>query len=346
LARKRRMPESFFELSQKDQREALEYARAETGRPIHLLEKDIWVVWALRTLFKARVGADLTFKGGTSLSKVYKVINRFSEDIDLTYDIRKLIPDLIDGDGELPRSRSQADKWTKAVRHRLPEWITTNIQPVIETAMTKERLTVQLELGGKENDKLLLHYPALTKGTGYIAPAVTLEFGGRATGEPHEIHAVECDIAQHLPDVTFPTASPQVMSLARTFWEKATAAHVFCAQGRLRGERYARHWHDLAAISRSQHYITAISDHAVASAVAQHKSHFFIEKDIDGQAIDYLAATTGYLKIVPEGNAKTALAKDYEAMLADAVMVGDALPFEELLIACADLEEKINGAGR
>ena len=214
------MPESFFELSQKDQREALEYARAEAGRPTHLLEKDIWVVWALRTLFEAQVGADLTFKGGTSLSKVYKIIDRFSEDIDLTYDIRKLIPDLIDKGGELPRSRSQADKWTKAVRHRLPESITTNIQPIIETAMAIEGLQAQLEFGGKENDKLLLHYPAFTKGTGYIAPVVTLEFGGRATGEPHEIHAVECDIAEHLPGVAFPTASPQVMSLARTFWEK------------------------------------------------------------------------------------------------------------------------------
>ncbi|HLS99156.1 MAG TPA: nucleotidyl transferase AbiEii/AbiGii toxin family protein, partial [Porticoccaceae bacterium] len=231
------MPESFFELSQKDQREALEYARAETGRPAHLLEKDIWVVWTLRTLFQSAIGADLTFKGGTSLSKAYKVIDRFSEDIDLTYDIRKLIPDLTGESGELPRSRSQAGKWTKAVRHRLPDWITTHIQPVIETALAQEGLQAQLEQGGKDNDKLMLHYPALTKGTGYIAPVLTLEVGGRATGEPHEIHSVECDIAEHVAEIDFPTASPQVMSLARTFWEKPTAAHVFCAQGRLRGER-------------------------------------------------------------------------------------------------------------
>lgn len=338
------MPESFFELRQKDQREALEYARAETGRPAHLLEKDIWVVWALRTLFEAPIGIDLTFKGGTSLSKVYKVIDRFSEDIDLTYDIRKLIPDLIGERGELPPSRSQAGKWTKAVRRRLPEWITTNIQPVIEAALAKESLKARLALGGKENDKLLLHYPALAKGTGYIAPVVTLEFGGRATGEPHEIHPVECDIAEHLPEIAFPTASPQVMSLTRTFWEKATAAHVFCAQGRIRGERYARHWHDLVAISRSQHFTTAITDHEVGAAVARHKSHFFIEKDKDGQVIDYTAATTGFLKIVPEGTAKTALAQDYEAMLADDVMIGEALPFDALLDTCANIETEVNKA--
>ncbi|MCP5348598.1 MAG: nucleotidyl transferase AbiEii/AbiGii toxin family protein [Gammaproteobacteria bacterium] len=336
------MADSFFALSQKDQREALEYVRAESGRPAHLLEKDIWVVWALRTLFAAPIGADITFKGGTSLSKVYKVIDRFSEDIDVTYDIRKLIPDLVGEGGELPASRSQAGKWTKAVRNRLPGWITEHIQPVIETALREEKLKAQVELGGQANDKLLLHYPPLTNGTGYVAPVITLEFGGRATGEPHQIHEVVCDAAEHLPEVIFPIASPQVMSLARTFWEKATAAHVFCAQGRFRGERFARHWHDLAAIGRSEHFTAAVTDREVAAAVASHKGHFFIEKDRDGQTIDYTVATTGHLKIVPEGEAKAALAQDYEAMLADEVMVGDALTFEELMAACDNLELMIN----
>jgi hypothetical protein len=336
--------ENFFDLGEQDRREALEYGRAETGRPAHLLEKDVWVVWTLRALFESPLAADLTFKGGTSLSKVYKVIDRFSEDIDLTYDIRKLIPDLIGEGGDLPASRSQASKWTQAVRHRLPDWITQNVQPVIQAALARERLDARLELGGQENDKLFLHYRALTQGTGYVAPVVTLEFGARATGEPHQVFQVTCDIAAQLADVSFPTASPLVMNVARTFWEKATAAHVFCVQGRIRSERYARHWHDLAAIARSPHFAAVIADRAVATAVARHKSHFFIEKDADGQVIDYMAATNGHLKIVPEGEAKTALAKDYAAMLADEVMVGNTISFDELLEACANLEAEVNSA--
>jgi hypothetical protein len=336
--------EYFFDLSKKDQREALEYGRAETDRPVHLLEKDIWVVWTLRALFESPLMADLTFKGGTSLSKVYKVIDRFSEDIDLTYDIRKLIPDLIGEGGDLPSSRSQASKWTQTVRHRLPSWITQNVQPVLQNALKRERLDARLELGGQDNDKLFLHYPALTQGTGYVSPAVALEFGGRATGEPHQVFQVVCDIDGHLPNVSFPTASPLVMSLARTFWEKATAAHVFCAQGRIRSERYARHWHDLAAIARSPDFAAVIADRAVANAVARHKSQFFIEKDAGGQVIDYQAATAGHLKIVPDGEAKAALAKDYAAMLADEVMVGNALPFDDLMNVCARLEAEANKA--
>lgn len=110
------MVESFFDLSKVDQREALEYARTQSGRPAHLLEKDIWVVWALHALFDSPLKNNLTFKGGTSLFKVYKIIDRFSEDIDLTYDIRRLIPDLPGSGGELSPSRSQANKWTRAVR--------------------------------------------------------------------------------------------------------------------------------------------------------------------------------------------------------------------------------------
>lgn len=336
------MAEYFFDLSRRDQREALEYGRAETGRPAHLLEKDVWVVWALYAL--SPLATDLTFKGGTSLSKVYRVIDRFSEDLDLTYDIRKLIPDLIGKGDDLPTSRSQASKWTQAVRHRLPGWITQHVQPVIQAALVRERLDAHLELGGREHDKLLLRYPALTQGTGYVTPVVTLEFGGRATGEPHQVFQVACDIAEHLAEVSFPTASPLVMSVSRTFWEKATAAHVFCAQGRIRGERYARHWHDLVAIARSPHFSAVIVDPKVPAAVARHKSCFFIEKDVDGQVIDYVAATTGHLKIVPEGEARAALARDYAAMREDEVMVGDSLSFDELLEACTDLEARVNQA--
>lgn len=88
----------YFALSSKDRIDALEAAASTLGRPADLLEKDIWVVWALDALFSSRIAEHLVFKGGTSLSKAYKAIDRFSEDIDLTYDIRQIIPDLLQSD--------------------------------------------------------------------------------------------------------------------------------------------------------------------------------------------------------------------------------------------------------
>lgn len=340
------MAEAFLRLSQDDQREVLEIVREKTQRPTLLLEKDVWVVWTLGALFDSALAADLTFKGGTSLSKAYKVIDRFSEDIDLTCNIRKLIPDLMGGDGFLPSSRSQAGKWTRAVRERLPDWIATNVRPVLEAALVRDQLQARLEIGGEEKDKLLLHYPALKPSSGYVRTVVTLEFGGRATGEPHQALPVACDMDGHVENVSFPTARPVVMSVARTFWEKATAAHVYCARGRIRGERYARHWHDLAAIARSQYGDEVNTDRAVAAAVADHKAFFFLEKDLDGNVIDYKSAVTGNLRIVPEGAAREALQEDYAAMIGDDMMLGESLAFDRLIQACSDIQDRVNQAAK
>jgi len=86
------MAEAFLQLSTSDQREALVFVSGVSGRPIHLLQKDVWVVWALETLCASAVEPHLIFKGGTSLSKAYGIIDRFSEDVDLTYGIRTLAP--------------------------------------------------------------------------------------------------------------------------------------------------------------------------------------------------------------------------------------------------------------
>ena len=242
-------------------------AAARSGRPAHLLEKDIWVVWTLSAIYASSLGDALTFKGGTSLSKVYKVIDRFSEDIDLTYDIRELVPDLLRDGNPIPASASQKKKVTSAVRNRLPHWIEQNVRPVIEQGLVASGLQAELGLAGKSRDKLIITYPAIKQGTGYAAAAIQLEFGARATGEPHQRHLVACDIAPLIDGVAFPTAQPLVMAAERTFWEKATAAHVHCLQGRLRGDRYSRHWYDLAALAKTTHFESAARDHELARQV-------------------------------------------------------------------------------
>jgi predicted nucleotidyltransferase component of viral defense system len=101
------MPENYLTLSREDRLEALGVAATESGRPVHLLEKDIWVVWAIDGLFSSDFGEHLVFKGGTSLSKAYDVIRRFSEDIDVTYNVRELIPELVGEGAPLPKTNSR-----------------------------------------------------------------------------------------------------------------------------------------------------------------------------------------------------------------------------------------------
>lgn len=276
------MPESWFSLSRVDQAEALEVAAGRTGRPAHLLEKDIWVVWALSAIYDSTLADKLTFKGGTSLSKVYKIISRFSEDIDLTYDIRELVPDLLQNGNPLPISASQEKKITSAVRTRLPQWIAGSIKPIIQNALIRSNAEAELRVDGKSSEKLIIDYRAVKTGTGYAAASIQLEFGARATGEPNSRHRVDCDITPAIEGVEFPVAAPLVMAAERTFWEKATAAHVYSLQCRLRGERYSRRWYDLAAMAKTGLAAHAASDRHLAKAVAEHKSIFFVEKDARG----------------------------------------------------------------
>lgn len=334
------MADSFLSLPAEDRREVLGVAADRSGRPAHLLEKDVWVVWSLQAVFGSPLGDHLVFKGGTSLSKAYRVIQRFSEDVDLTYDIRAIAPDLVGDDGEaLPATRSEEKRWSKAVRQRLPEWVSGTVQPLLMDAIGAQGLSASTRV---EGEKLFIDYEATATGSGYVAPIVMLEFGARSTGEPASPRDVICDAAGLVEGVTFPTATPRVMHAERTFWEKATAIHVFCMQERLRGERFARHWHDVVRLDDAGIAAAATADRDLALAVARHKGMFFAEKAADGTPVDYEAAVTGQLLLVPGGEARAALASDYEHMVEDGLLLEDAESFEVLIERCKDIAERAN----
>lgn len=335
------MPDAFLELPAADRREALAVAAATSGRPLHLLDKDVWLVWLLDVLFQSPFGEHLVFKGGSSLSKGYQIISRFSEDVDLTYDIRVLAPDL-SGPGldPLPATRSQEKRWTKEIRSRLPVWIAEHVVLRIADTIANQELNATLS---SEGEKVFLEYASLAGGSGYVRPVVMLEFGARSTGEPWESRTITCDAATSVAGVVFPSATARVMRPERTFWEKATANHVFCQQGAFRGgERFSRHWYDLTRLDRAGIADAAIADGALALAVAQHKSMFFSEKDSAGALIDYVTAVSGGLRLVPGGDALTSLSIDYARMLDDGLLLGEVEPFERLLEQCRDLEARAN----
>ena len=324
-----------------DRRYALRLAQAGSGGPVHLLEKDIWVVEVLDALFSASFGPELVFKGGTSLAKAYATIRRFSEDVDITRDIRAIAPDLVSGAGTdaLPPTRSQERRWTRLIRERLAAWVREKALPEVAEQLARAGLEVRVRA---ENDRLHVAYEPLFDRYGFVQPEVLVEFGARSTGEPHQQRRVVCDAAAYLPDLTFPTACPSVMLAERTFWEKATAMHVYCRQRRRRGQRQSRHWHDLVRLDDAGIAAQALSDRVLARAVARHKAMFFTENDAAGNRIDYEAAVSGELQLVPDGPARAALAEDYNKMLADGMLLDDEAPFEAIMTRCAAIESRAN----
>lgn len=337
--------DDFLRLPEPDRKRALTVAATISGRPAHLLEKDVWVVWCLRALFESAIAGDLVFKGGTSLSKVYDVIHRFSEDVDLTYSIRAMVPDLAGGVGgqeALPRTRSEEKRWSGEIRRRLPVWVAEHALPIVQKRLVEDGVPAQATAA---RCNILVDYKPLAVGTSYSPPTVKLEFGARSTGEPSAVHDVSCDADGLVQGASFPRARPKVMRAERTFWEKATAAHVFCLQGRLRSERFSRHWHDLARLDAAGIAAAAIADEALATAVADHKGMFFPEKDAARHPVSYHAAVQGGIRLVPESEARAALAKDYEDMSVEGLLFEEAEPFDVLMERCAALAAKINRVG-
>ena len=332
----------FQSLSAQDRRDALEVAASLSGRRAHLLEKDIWVVQTLSVLFDAPFGRDLVFKGGTSLAKAYHAIRRFSEDIDITYDIRGFAPDLVANAGEeaLPATRSQERRWTRAIRTRLARWAQEQALPAIHAGLARGGFSARL---CAEGDRISVGYEPLFDDYRFVRPEVMVEFGARSTGEPRQERRTECDAATFLPDIIFPSARPAVMLAERTFWEKATAIHVFCRQQRHRGARLSRHWHDLVRLDDAGHAAKALADRNLALSVARHKAAFFAEKDTVGRWIEYEAAVSGGLQLRPKGPAYDVLADDYDRMLSDGMLLDDEERFEDLVSRCDDIEARANG---
>ncbi len=272
---------------------------------------------------------------------MWRAIRRFSEDVDITYDIRAFAPDLVSGAGDeaLPPTRSQEKRWTRAIRARLAQWVRDEACPIVEEGLSDAGFLARCRV---EAERLYVAYEPLFETSGFVAPEVIVEFGARSTGKPHTNRPVVCDAAACLPGLTFPEAHPTVLLAERTFWEKATAIHVFCRQERRRGERRSRHWHDLARLDEAGIAARALADRALALSVARHKAMFFTENDARGIRIDYQAAVSGHLQLVPEGAGFAVLSDDYTRMLADGMLFDDNESFDRLMERCALLEVRAN----
>jgi hypothetical protein len=348
--------ESWFALSPEDQTEALAVAAAESGWPANLLEKDIWVVWALQALgTEQQLLETLTFKGGTSLSKAYRLIDRFSDDVDLTLNIQHLWPEV---DLSPAANPSQADKRRKTADRKLRQWVREIPLPLLQGAATAAGVTLELDLeqpeaGQRKPPTIVIHYqpliPAPDISSGYVRPMVRLEFGAHSTGEPHGPMPITCEAATHLAMLDFPAARPMVMDARRTFLEKAAAIHVACRRGRWgsgEGERYSRHWYDLDRLARAGIAEAAIRDRLLAVEVAQHKEDFWRATDADGQPINYVQVINGALQLVPTAATRDALEADYRAMTDSGMLRGETPSFPELLERIALLEQQCNAIAR
>ena len=333
------MADAFLSLPAADRRDILETAAARLSRPAIVLEKDVWICRVLQTLFSMPNNHPMAFKGGTSLSKVYGIIDRFSEDVDITLDYRAFANEF---DVFAPGvSRSAIRRFSDRLKSRVDDYLRHVIGPALEAAVSElpasGRPAVRI---GEDGERIRLAYPsAVDNPIGYLDTEVLLEFGGRNIVDPSERHGIVPDIAALTPDLDWPVATVTVLSPARTFWEKATLIHVECHRRRLPAgpERLSRHWFDLACFARHDAGRAALSDRALLEDVVRHKTVFF-----NASYAHYDQCLDGRLRLVPDNDGIDGLRSDYDAMRRGGIVGADALPFDDLIERLRALETEIN----
>ncbi|HLO52413.1 MAG TPA: nucleotidyl transferase AbiEii/AbiGii toxin family protein [Kamptonema sp.] len=333
----------FLELSQQDRQDVFE-AEAENldTRPSYV-EKDFWVCLVLDILYNG-LNEDhprLLFKGGTSLSKGYNLIDRFSEDVDFTvfredigFDESKdpAAPG-ISGNERKRRSDRIIQATSEYICHRLREDLETIALTVVSECSVIE---------DQDKSTLLFHYPSLfAEGSdAYIQPRVKLEGGGRSALDPHEKLVIQPLINDTLTDWDFSVPNIITIKPERTFWDKVMILHGWSCRHRDKEDlpedpqRISRHYYDVAMIYQKLDR-EAISDPELRENVRQHTQEFFKRA---WMKLD--EAIPGSFHLVPKGKLLQHLKKDYQAM--QGMILGNAPNFETIVEQLEELETAIN----
>ena len=336
------MIDPFLSLSLEERRLYITQAALKGSKGAIIYEKDFWVCWLLKQLFTLPIlGEHLIFKGGTSLSKAYGIIERFSEDIDMSFH-RSFLG--FEGD-KYPENAQSANKRAlqlEKLQQVSVELIKDRVFPLLKEIIASElEGEWSLEIDKHDPQALLFTYPSvgISFGTTYIRPVLKVEFGARSDNWPQEERTVNSYLSEEYPNILLNVGQvkARTLTIARTFWEKATILHAeFHRKEEDRmPDRYSRHYYDLFCISQSIHKPAILKDLSLLNKVAEHKMVFFRAK-----WANYESAKAGTLRLLPQQKHIAQLKADYNEMRP--MFFSEPPNFDQILEELRSLEEEIN----
>ena len=302
-----------------------------------IIEKDFWVCFMLDYLFhKCKWKDAFTFKGGTSLSKCYNLIKRFSEDIDLILDWRVL--GYSKDEPWIDRSNTKQDRFNKEANERAEVFIEEQLLPVI-IADISEILGEQANLYIDDSDRqtICFAYPKIFNNEG-ILQIIRLEIGALAAWTPSKEKVISPYVTEIYPHVfEQPITTILTAAAERTFWEKVTILHHEAnrPENLDMPKRYSRHYYDLYCIAHSENKIEAFNNLELLKKVVEFKMKFYPRK-----WARYEDAIPGTIKLMPPSYRIAELEKDYISM--SEMMFGEYPTFVELVRYIEELEKEIN----
>lgn len=305
-----------------------------TGMSSAIVEKDLWVLVILDYLFTLSPWKDnLAFKGGTSLSKAYRLIERFSEDIDLILDWRVI--GYAAKEPLMNRSVTQQDKYNKQILAKTEDFLKGVFIPHIKDNLRTligrnlkiyfEDDAVVIDYGNKYSDESILH-------------TIRLEIGALAAWSPTRTTTIRPYVAEAYPD-QFSNASVAVRTTTpeRTFWEKITILHreAFRPEGSSLPPRMSRHYYDVYRMAKFGMLDRALQNPDLLNQVVAFKARFYPQR-----WAHYELAKLGTLRLTAPDHSLKSLERDYAAMAG--MIYGEIPEFEELMAEIIKIEQKFN----
>lgn len=342
----------FLSASPEDRRDVFLGTAVRLGTPEQNVEKDFWVTWTLDALFNGLPDRHprLLFKGGTSLSKAYGLIFRFSEDIDITVFREDLgqaasIEELEALSGKKRHAKLDAIK--SACREYIQETLLGQFGVVVRSALTATGIDVNeasvvIDPGDPDGQSLLFWYPSVTAARDdYVRPAVKIESGAKSALDPHQDLTIRPYVSDELPQISLSVQNVTTVVAERTFWDKIIILHGvrkwFENRGVLRyqGQRVSRHYYDVYRMLQSDLLKQTVGDLELATDCAAHARMFFNSPDLG-----LSKATPGTFSLSPIAGMADDLRRDYGRMTG--MIIGDAPRFEDVMASIASLEAELN----
>jgi hypothetical protein len=347
---------TFLSAAAEDRRDAFLGAARRLGTAEQNVEKDFWVCWTLDALFNGAdaAGPRLLFKGGTSLSKAFGLISRFSEDIDITIFRDDLgqgagVEELEALSGKKRRARLDAIKTASQayVSEPMRRQVAVQLREALQAAgLQPTAPRIELDPDDQDRQSLLIWYPQVTSAAdAYIRPAVKIESGAKSALDPNRPAVIRPYVADEVAGMDLSVANVTTVVAERTFWDKAVILHGlrqwFEKRDVLRGggQRVSRHYYDIYRLLESEAGRSAASDLDLAGDCVRHARMFFNSPDLN-----LSTAAPGSFTLSPNRDMAADLARDYSAM--SGMIFGEVPPFGEILERVADFEADVNEARR
>lgn len=336
--------DNFVKTSIEEQRLYFEQAQPKLGLPPVSIEKDFWVCWTLWKLFNLpEWGKHLVFKGGTSLSKCWGLIARFSEDIDIVIN-----RDFLGFEGEKSPENAPSKKQRrirlKELRDACRYHINSELKPAIERCFEEVlpsgiKWSLDIAEEDKEGQTLLFKYPGILTGKStYIQPQVKIELGARSDTWPTDSPMIKPYLAKAFPALAIDEFMVKAVAPERTFWEKAMLLHeeTFRPPNNKRKPQLARHYYDLWCLITKGIADNALKDPNLFTGVAEHRVVFFKQS-----WVKYDTLKPGSLRLLPQGDQIAEWRQDYKAMSSE-MFFGEIPDFDEILRVVGNFEKKFN----